>query len=631
MIVRLKRITLVSLASERDATLAALREAGIVHVTDVHEPFGAGLDEARTQVVRARTALESLERARQLDEADAGAARGRRRKTPPQIADEGATTVAAEADDASSLKPDDAPELVLRVEALAARRADLEGRAEALTRELERVRGLGEFDPAVLRELASGGVSVRLAQTAPDATLVAPDGYVLRELSRDKHALAAAVVADRPFELEEIDLGAECVEIRPPERSPAELRSERNDALREATQLESQLRELSTAIPAVRDHVVTLEDAERFAAVRAGMGVAQKVVFLQGYVPVESVPTVRHLAARHGWGVQMTDPAPGEDVPTMLRYSRFVAPVRAVLDFLKIYPGYWEADVGWTFLIFFSLFFAMLAGDAGYGALLLIAATVVRLRAGRVPRYAVHLLFIVGTTTLIWGILTGNYFGIPDLPAFMTALKVDWLTDRDNIIQLCFLIGAVHLTIAHVWNIGTLLRGGTRGKAVAQFGYLLVVWSMFFLARQTVLGLGMPSFVLYMLAVGFLLVAVFMATPQEVKQSFIGHALLPLNMISNFVDILSYIRLFAVGYASIAVIAAFNQMASSIGFDNPIKAVGAALLILFANALNLILIGLGVLVHAVRLNTLEFSTHKGLTWAGHTLYSPFASRRSEAS
>ena len=107
-----------------------------------------------------------------------------------------------------------------------------------------------------------------------------------------------------------------------------------------------------------------------------------------------------------------------------------------------------------------------------------------------------------------------------------------------------------------------------------------------------------------------------MKTPREFKESWIDHALLPLTMVGNFVDILSYIRLFAVGYASVAVLAAFNGMAADIGFDSPLTAVAASLLLLFANALNIVLAGLGVLVHAVRLNTLEFSTHKGLAWAG---------------
>jgi V/A-type H+-transporting ATPase subunit I len=298
-----------------------------------------------------------------------------------------------------------------------------------------------------------------------------------------------------------------------------------------------------------------------------------------------------------------------------------------VFDFLNIYPGYWESDVGWVFLPFFSLFFAMIVGDAGYAILLLLLTVFLQRRLKKVPPHVFHMMYIAGFATLVWGVLTGSYFGIPTLPRYAEALQVAWIADRDNLIELCFLIGAVHLSIAHVWNAVSLGSRGAWTKVLAQIGWLTIVWSMFFLARQTVLGRDMPSFLLYMLGVGFVLVVVFMKTPAELKGGWIDHALLPLTMIGNFVDILSYIRLFAVGYASIAVLAAFNGMASSIGFDSVLTAVAASLLLLFANALNIMLAGLGVLVHAVRLNTLEFSTHKGLTWAGYNLYTPFAARR----
>ena len=177
-----------------------------------------------------------------------------------------------------------------------------------------------------------------------------------------------------------------------------------------------------------------------------------------------------------------------------------------------------------------------------------------------------------------------------------------------------------------MWNLASLLRERMWLRVPCQIGWLVVVWSMFFLARQAVLGRPMPGFLLYALVAGILLVAVFMKTPAEIKAEWIDHAMLPLTFIGSFVDILSYIRLFAVGYAGVAVLAAFNEMAASIGFDSVPTAVAASLLLLFANALNIVLAALGVLVHAVRLNTLEFSSHKGLAWQGYSLYTPFAKR-----
>lgn len=103
----------------------------------------------------------------------------------------------------------------------------------------------------------------------------------------------------------------------------------------------------------------------------------------------------------------------------------------------------------------------------------------------------------------------------------------------------------------------------------------------------------------------------------------INHFLLPLTLVSFFTDIISYVRLFAVGVATVAVMDAFNGMAMSIGFGNMLTGAAAVLILLFGHSLNLVLAGLAVLVHGVRLNTLEFSTHKGLTWSGHTFH-PFS-------
>ncbi len=381
----------------------------------------------------------------------------------------------------------------------------------------------------------------------------------------------------------------------------------------------------------VERYVARTADAVRLAEVRAGMGEADAVSFLSGYLPVHDCEALRDAAVEYGWGIVLDDPEPGDDVPTLLHQSRMVRPVRTVFDFLQIYPGYWESDVGWVFLPFFSLFFAMIVGDAGYAILLLIATFLLQRRFKTTPRHVFHMMYIVGLATLFWGVITASYFGIPKLPGFLTALEISWIKDRDNLIDLCFLIGAVHLSLAHVWNAISLVRARTWTKVLAQVGWLVVVWSMFFIARQTVLGRSMPGFLIYLLVAGIVLVAVFMKTPRELKGGWIDHALLPLTMIGNFVDVLSYIRLFAVGYASVAVLAAFNGMAASIGFDSVLTAIAASLLLLFANALNIVLAGLGVLVHAVRLNTLEFSTHKGLAWEGYNLYTPFAKRRQAAS
>lgn len=596
MIVRLKRLTLLCLAQDRDEALTAVRELGVVHVTEMQPPEGEALDTLRARYADAERALAALP---------------------------------AEAEPAPSGRAAD--DVVAEITAELARRRELGERDAALSRELQRYAGFGDFDPDVVRELAEAGVVTLLGEAPATLKLVAPEGQVLHVVSRTRERQHFVVVVRGELGPEAPDLGAEYTVVPWPDRPPAAMRAELAALVADQNAVEDRLRALAADRAVVAAHLARTAEAKRFAEVRAGMAEADRLAILGGYVPVGDCEALREAAAREGWGLLFDDPQPDEDVPTLLHNSRLVKPVRAVFDFLNIYPGYWEADVGWVFLPFFSIFFAMIVGDAGYAALLLILAVVLQFRFKKIPRHVLNMIYIVGAFTLVWGVMTGSYFGMPDLPGFLEDLTVPWLADRDNLIDLCFLIGAVHLSFAHVWNLIVNATRGAWTKVLAQVGWLLIVWSMFFLARQTVLGRGMPDYILYLLVAGALLVVVFMKTRAEIKaQGIIDHALLPLTLVNNFVDILSYIRLFAVGYAGVAVLAAFNDMAASIGFDNVLTAVAASVLLLFANLLNIVLCGLGVLVHAIRLNTLEFSTHKGIAWAGHNLFTPFSSERHAA-
>jgi V/A-type H+-transporting ATPase subunit I len=102
----------------------------------------------------------------------------------------------------------------------------------------------------------------------------------------------------------------------------------------------------------------------------------------------------------------------------------------------------------------------------------------------------------------------------------------------------------------------------------------------------------------------------------------------PFGLIGSFVDMLSYIRLFAVGMAGYYIASSFNMMAMNIWniqlawYWYPLLLVFGLVVILFGHILNILLCLMGVLVHGVRLNTLEFSNHLGLRWAGFE-YKPF--------
>jgi V/A-type H+-transporting ATPase subunit I len=152
------------------------------------------------------------------------------------------------------------------------------------------------------------------------------------------------------------------------------------------------------------------------------------------------------------------------------------------------------------------------------------------------------------------------------------------------------------------------------------------MWGIFFLARDMIVGITMPFYTRYMLGVGILLVLPFAhlrtTFKESVKATFIN--LLPtlLGFVGAFADTVSYIRLFAVGMAGLALSSSFYDIVRDIGFGNPVAGFFSSLIIVCAHLFNMTLGLISVMVHGLRLNVLEFSGHIGMQWNGYE-YNPF--------
>ena len=253
-----------------------------------------------------------------------------------------------------------------------------------------------------------------LCMAPPAERPAAPDGTVLTELGHDGKTGLFILTAVGGWPEGRPDLGCHYDVVPWPERPLAAVREEL--AASEAVRSEGD--ERLAALAAARDDVAGLAGSSaadlRLAEVRAGMDEEGEISVLSGYVPAEEQEAVQSAAVAHGWGVLLDDPQPGEDVPIQLRQSRWVRPVRVVFDFLNIYPGYWEWDVGWVFLPFFSLFFAMIVGDAGYAMLLLILTAVLQWRLKKVPSNVFHMMYIVGRRDARLGRAHGQLLRHPD-------------------------------------------------------------------------------------------------------------------------------------------------------------------------------------------------------------------------
>jgi V/A-type H+-transporting ATPase subunit I len=138
-----------------------------------------------------------------------------------------------------------------------------------------------------------------------------------------------------------------------------------------------------------------------------------------------------------------------------------------------------------------------------------------------------------------------------------------------------------------------------------------------------ILGDVFPFFVKWLLITGITLVILF-TSPQKNILKGIGQGLgtLALSLINSFTDVVSYIRLFAVGLAGVAIADAFNAMAFSAGSRSIFALILAGFIVLVGHTLGVVLGPVAVLVHGVRLNVLEFSGHANVSWSGQN-YKPF--------
>lgn len=589
MIIPMKMLTILCMKKDRGDTVDQLANMGLLHVEHVLPPTGKKLEQAEQAMRKLRVVLDQLPKAGHTN----GETRPPPNKNPEQ--------------------------LVEKLAHLIEQKELLNEKLKELRRLARNLEPFGDFDPQQAKALAEQGIRVQLFETRLSSPLEPTEDGVLTELSRNRTCIFYSYISQDPIHPE----NATAVPL--PEHRLAELQKEsaRHDA--ELEDIDTALREGALGKKELEKALAQGHYQVRLQEALSGMGRSESVVYIRGYCPEDLVEVFNSEARVAGWGVMVDDPPDPSKVPTLLKNPAWVAPIKSVLNFISINPGYHEVDISSLFLLFFSLFFAMIVGDAGYGLLFLLGAFAWK---KRMPPELFNLLTIMSGATIVWGLLTGNIFGLAVLPEIFKPLEIPALSvhntvdGQQHVMGLCFLIGAIHLTIAHGWKAWQLRQ---TPRALAQIGWILTTWVMFFTARTMVLLKPFPPVMLACLALGVTLIILFMTAPKQLKTQWFYHVMVPLDLINNFVDVVSYVRLFAVGMATFAMASAFNQMGAEMASNGLGGQIAAVFIIGLGHALNIILAAMGVLVHGIRLNTLEFSGHLGLTWAG-IKYNPLTQR-----
>ena len=615
MILPMKKLTLLVLDSEKKAALKTLRNFGAVHV----EKEAASSDTL--------TELQNIYARVQQAEALIT-------ESQPKKAEKAKT-------EALTLNRNDLLQAVDEILDLKDQEANMHAAINKLTGDIEAYGSWGDFDPEDIRSFEENSIYLTIGELSEKSYATLPENIKTVRLPGGKKTVRFAIVSetvDVP-----VDLPSDFNPLILPDMRLSAMHTEREQLQKQLPSFKAKIGARTELLAPLKAEAKKLVKEIEFETVRAGMEVIPlekepiRLARLSGYILAEKQADFAGLAKANGWAFIADDPAEEDAVPTAMRHNRFVQLLTPLTDFLGTVPGYREPDISLWFLLFFGIFFAMIFGDAGYGGILVILSLIGigKAKAKEQPApLAMQMFLYLGVLTVIWGTATCNWFGISVdyIPAWLKNLSVPAISNATeesirnaNLMQFCFTLGLIQLTIGHIISIVRNIRSpqilGHVGSIAMLCGMYVVVLSLVVSAERY--RINQP--VMVAIGGGFALNFIFSNYQTGIGQSIVDSLkniiTMFLGVVNVFADIMSYIRLWAVGLAGSAISATVNQMAGP-ALGSFLIFLGV-LLLFFGHGLNYIMNVLSVIVHGVRLNTLEFSNHVGLTWAGFK-YEPFA-------
>ena len=638
MIVSMKKVSIVVLSRERKEALRHLKKVGVMHLESL-EGSGETLSGYKEEASRAFSAAAILEEI----------------KNPKKV-----TKV-------SNLSDSELSKKCAMVIELSERKKKLLEEIASDSAELERLSAWGEVDPDDFSYLDGKNISLRMFEI-PEAKYDELSDELKTVLVNRFRKIARFLLIDAPSERPS-SLPPEAFAVPLPGVSTKKIKEKIESSRREIASIEKTLSGETVYRPQIESLIKKLEKDIQFENVYSGMGKENgdkdtDLAWLTGFVPVDSIAAFKASCAENSWAYAVSDPSEDDEVPTKLKNNPLVSLIYPLTDFLGTVPGYREYDISGWFLLFFTVFFGMIFGDGGYGLLVFALGLFMALKGAKKGGSPLAgLVTLLGLSTVVWGTVTCTWFGLTpeQLPSWLKGLSVppisnaysdvNWLpfwtsdpskgtlTTAQNLQIFCFTLAFLQLSVAHFKGIARNIAGKSL-KWIGEFGSLLQLWGMFYVVLSMVVSSTIFGFseIIYgvpvgkvsvaLVGVGFSMSFVFSNYEGNIGESIMasvkGIISVLLGVVNFFSDIVSYIRLWAVGLAGAAISNTVNSMAGPL-LGHAITFLAFVVLILFGHGLNMILNLLSVIVHGVRLNTLEFSTHLGMSWSGFK-YSPFCEK-----
>ncbi|MGD1074511.1 MAG: V-type ATP synthase subunit I [Thermodesulfovibrionales bacterium] len=396
-------------------------------------------------------------------------------------------------------------------------------------------------------------------------------------------------------------------------RSLSTLRSRLDEVEREMEELDYRRIGLTLYIRMLRQYLDEADDcAARQQAERKTLE-REQVFAVQGWAPRERVEAMKSFASDRRLAITIEAPGPKDTPPTLLQNPSALRGGESMTMFYKT-PGYSMWDPSKPVFFAFALFFGMIFSDAGYGLLLGILLLAIWKRLGRSENGGAMrgVLSALVISSVAYGVLVGSYFGwTPPEGSHLGTLRLLDVNDRGLLMLISISIGIVHLTCAN------LVSAWGRRKSLAALSS--IGWAAIVLGGFSVgLSKNYPGLAKLSdpgwggIGLGGILILLFSSehpfnlAPKALLSRLL-HGLKGFTEISKaFGDVLSYLRLFALGLASIKLGESFNSLASGSMASRGVGLLLGLVILIVGHTINFSMGIMSGVVHGLRLNLIEF-------------------------
>ncbi|MDF1552849.1 MAG: hypothetical protein P1P84_07295 [Deferrisomatales bacterium] len=566
-IVPLVKVTVYGHAADKEPVLAGLQNLGCLHLISLAPDQAA---RAAGPTPEARTALRFLQRC------------PRQRR---QVRDPGRF---------------DAEEVERRALEIRSRTREREDEVDRLRARIEELRPWGDFRLPPLEQLGGNRLWFYIVPHR-DLERVKTAGLAHEVVSRDlQHAYVVVVSPDEPR-------GMPVERTRAGQRPLSEVRQRLEDVALEIEDLQAEREALTRWCLLFGRSLNQLEDR---ANLRDAMGLtydSAPLFALQGWAPTDREDALQRFAHLRRLALDMEGPSEKDTPPTLLRNAAALQGGEALVSFYMT-PNYWLWDPSGVVFFSFAVFFAMILSDAGYAAVMAAGLALGWRRLGRSPtgsRLRPLFASLVGAS-LLWGALVGSYFGVaPGADSPLAGLKLLDLGDNTTMMTLAVLVGVAHVVLANAADAWRLRRSAA---VLAPLGWMallagaVVVW-----VGSAHAGPGVQRTGLWAMGLGAAAVLLFTGVRAPLGKRLLQGLLALTRVSSAFGDVLSYLRLFALGLASASLALAFNDLAAQVATAVPgLGKLLALLVLLIGHGLNFLLGITSGFIHGLRLNFIEF-------------------------